>query len=548
MLKKSISSILMIAMLNSCSLIIIPKKQKNIQINTNSTEAKVYVEDKYAGKGEKVILPKIEKSGFKNVQIKVGKREKNFVMVPGKYDPLWYVTLPFDIGLSAFGVGIPHFGPVSKYWKYNKSYDFDANFVEPKKETDHKEVNYLATEIDVKDKENDIQFFNITYNKDLLTEFKKAEDKSYQNKLKEEAKKAKKRKKGVGFLDDKEAENINYDDSYYSEAIIKTLRDGGYIDTSGTVLKNKNNILGLEASINSAKIYNTNKRGSYPSLLMIKLKITWRFVNSYGQIMDSVQLEEFSDQFAIGYKSIEERDNDIKQTYQSAVNNSFFKLYESEIFKKYIKLEKDAVKASELIVLTKPTNIVSATKESLKASVIIKLSENKGHGSGFAITNDGYILTNYHVIAGKYEGKHENFTVIMPDGTEKNGTVVQTNPYYDVALIKVDGTFEKAFLLEETKIFEQLDEVYTVGAPVSIQLGNTLSNGILSGERFFDDISILQLNMAISPGNSGGALFNRATSKLVGAVVSKITGGKAEGIGFAIPAYKIGKYLNIQYK
>lgn len=166
---------------------------------------------------------------------------------------------------------------------------------------------------------------------------------------------------------------------------------------------------------------------------MIKLDMTWLFVNSFGQAIDSMELQEFSDQFAFSRyyttSNIQERDDNIKKAYQSAVNNSFLKLYESEKFEKYIKTESAPEQTNALLTLVKPKNIVATNKESLKASVIIKLSNNKGHGSGFAITQDGYIITNHHVIAGNVVGKYEDFRVIMPDGSEKKGTVIRSNPY-----------------------------------------------------------------------------------------------------------------------
>lgn len=553
-MKKIISLTLIVAMLNSCALVMVPNKQKNIQINTNSSEAKVYVENNYAGKGQSVTLPKITKNGFKNVVIKVGQQEKNFVMVPSKRDPIWWATLPIDICLVPLVYGIYHFMAFPKYWKYDKSYDFNANISVPEIQKNQKEINYLATKIEIKDKKNDLKIFDVKYNIDLFTEFEKAEEIQYQEELKAEAKKAKKKKnQGSESLIDEEDKTISYDDSYYSESIYKMLKSGGYIDTSGTVLRNKANILGLESTIKGAKIYNVTKKGSTTNLFMIKLDMTWLFVNSFGQAIDSMELQEFSDQFAFSRyyttSNIQERDDNIKKAYQSAVNNSFLKLYESEKFEKYIKTESAPEQTNALLTLVKPKNVVATNKESLKASVIIKLSNNKGHGSGFAITQDGYIITNHHVIAGNVVGKYEDFRVIMPDGSEKKGTVIRSNPYYDVALIKVeDATFEKVFLLENEKNYEQLDEVYTVGAPISVQLGNSLSSGILSNERVYDGIELLQLNMAISPGNSGGALFNRETCKLVGVISSKVSGGKAEGIGFAIPSKNISNYLNIVLK
>jgi len=107
--------------------------------------------------------------------------------------------------------------------------------------------------------------------------------------------------------------------------------------------------------------------------------------------------------------------------------------------------------------------------------------------------------------------------------------------------------FEKVFLLSDTKTFKNLSEVYTIGAPKSVELGQSVSLGLISNERTTNNNNLLQLNININGGNSGGPLFEK-NGTLQGIIQSKLVGKDTEGVGFAIPSYLVSSYLNIQYK
>lgn len=540
-------------LLNSCSLVFVAKNQKKIEVKTNHPEAKVYVDNELIGTGSSVIIPKTEKNGFKQVAIKTPNHKTSYhVMVPEKRSTGWWVTLPIDVALIPVVVGLYHFFPLPKYWKYDKSYEFESELSTPMRGDNQKEINYLATKIKSENISASFRSFRLNYNKDLASEMQKAEDKQYE--FDEKLAKKAKNKSGATAETLDGSEIADFDDSYFTVEILKTLKEGGFIDTTGTMLKNKADILGLESTIVGGKFYNVFKRGAANILIKLKLDIDWKFSNAYGQLVDSIRLTEFSDEFVLQryYTSQEAlnaaRTDIFHKVFQDAVNNSFYALTDTDMFEKYIKKDAKSTKVLEVLSINKPKSIVTSPKDALKASVTIRLDKNRGHGSGFAISQDGYLLTNFHVVSGKKVGEYESFDVIMPDGSSKSATVVRTDPENDIVLLKVDGTFEKAFLLENTKNYDLLDEVYTVGTPISIDLGSTVTLGILSNERKVDDINLLQLNMAISPGNSGGALFMKENGKLIGVISSKISGARVEGISFAAPTYELSKIMGIQYK
>ena len=87
-------------------------------------------------------------------------------------------------------------------------------------------------------------------------------------------------------------------------------------------------------------------------------------------------------------------------------------------------------------------------------------------------------------------------------------------------------------------------EVYSIGTPKSVELGQSVSLGIISNERKSNNNNLLQVSINVNPGNSGGPLFEKSGA-LQGIVTSKLVGFATEGVGFAIPSYLIPAYLNL---
>ena len=184
---------------------------------------------------------------------------------------------------------------------------------------------------------------------------------------------------------------------------------------------------------------------------------------------------------------------------------------------------------------TKTANSVS---EAAKAVVTIKIKD--GHGSGCLISRQGYILTNYHVTGDS----PTDMEIIFENGTKAKGQVVRTNPMYDLALIKTDSVNIKPLKINREKNIEVGKEMFAIGTPTDIELGQTVSKGIISGKRKVDDKIYIQTDVSINKGNSGGALIDK-DGILSGVVNAKFIGLGVEGIGFAIPAYYIQEALKI---
>jgi S1-C subfamily serine protease len=176
---------------------------------------------------------------------------------------------------------------------------------------------------------------------------------------------------------------------------------------------------------------------------------------------------------------------------------------------------------------------------SSKSAVTI-LSGDNGHGSGFAVSKDGYIVTNYHVIAQDMDDLR-----IKDDTNEIKAEVIRYSDEVDLALLKVDKEFDNPFSIPKTENFKLGQEVFAIGTPRNVQLGQTITRGIVSAVRENEGIRLLQTDVSVNPGNSGGPLVDR-DGNLIGVVRSKLLGVGIEGISFVVPADQIRQFINVK--
>jgi len=179
------------------------------------------------------------------------------------------------------------------------------------------------------------------------------------------------------------------------------------------------------------------------------------------------------------------------------------------------------------------------------SEAVVKVSSPAGMGSGFFINEQGYLITNYHVI--EKETKIE-VTVFRKakDGFKKEKfkkvRIEAINPFVDLALLKIEDLGETkvkfAYLgnIEDIKVGEK---VFAIGNPLGLE--RTVTDGVISARnRAFEGLVYIQTNADINPGNSGGALFN-----LAGEVVGVTNMGYIffGGLGFAIPVDYVKHFI-----
>ena len=155
-------------------------------------------------------------------------------------------------------------------------------------------------------------------------------------------------------------------------------------------------------------------------------------------------------------------------------------------------------------------------------------------GSGVIISEDGYIVTNNHVVNGG-----SSVMIRTQDGTEYSAHLVGTDAKTDLAILKVEATGLQPVTFADSDNVQVGQVAVAIGNPLGT-LGGTVTNGIISAkdrELTIENeaMTLLQTSAAVNPGNSGGGLFD-AEGNLVGVVNAKSAGTDIEGLGFAIPS------------
>ena len=158
-------------------------------------------------------------------------------------------------------------------------------------------------------------------------------------------------------------------------------------------------------------------------------------------------------------------------------------------------------------------------------------NQELGSGSGIIYSEDGYIITNYHVI--------ENATSVMitlSDGTEYDARIIGSDASSDLAVLKVEAENLPEAELGDSSALQIGELVVAIGNPLGYE--NTVTDGIVSGLNrqltdYIDSATLIQTNATINSGNSGGALAN-SKGKVVGINSAKLVASNAEGMGFAL--------------
>lgn len=186
-------------------------------------------------------------------------------------------------------------------------------------------------------------------------------------------------------------------------------------------------------------------------------------------------------------------------------------------------------------------SVASVITTSLTIDELLRVVPVRGVGSAFVISEDGYLVTNSHVIA-----RAEMIMLLIKDETLQ-ARVVSLDPSRDIALLKVEDIKLKPLKLGDSDKVNIGEIVLAIGSPLGL-LGPNVSLGVVSakgrvieGEGFILE-DLIQTDAAINPGNSGGPLINME-SEVIGVTTAMIP--FAQGIGFAIPINTVKRFLDI---
>ena len=182
-------------------------------------------------------------------------------------------------------------------------------------------------------------------------------------------------------------------------------------------------------------------------------------------------------------------------------------------------------------------------------SVVTHMSSGQGYGagSGVIMREDGYILTNYHVIEGGDAVK----IMLLSDGATYDARLVGYDESLDIAVLKIDAEGLTAAQFGDSDLLEIGDAAYAIGNPMGYLYG-TMTDGIISALHVEVDVdgksmNLIQTSAALNSGHSGGALINEQ-GQVVGITVAKISGKEdealVEGLGLAIPISDARPFIN----
>jgi serine protease Do len=193
--------------------------------------------------------------------------------------------------------------------------------------------------------------------------------------------------------------------------------------------------------------------------------------------------------------------------------------------------------ASGLDVRVSAGNRAASLPDAVKRVVTIFAGD--AMGSGVVISDDGYVLTNHHVAGGSGQVR-----VRWQDGSSTVGEVVRSDARRDVAIVKTEP--RSAGLSIRSTAAQLGETVFAVGTPLDKNFANTLTRGIVSGTRLIDGLPMIQSDVAIDHGNSGGPLLDEK-GQILALTVSRVEpDGVGHDINFFIPIADALKALGVQ--
>ena len=177
--------------------------------------------------------------------------------------------------------------------------------------------------------------------------------------------------------------------------------------------------------------------------------------------------------------------------------------------------------------------VVGITTEGTTTNIFGQVSASASTGTGFIISEDGYILTNHHVIENG-----STYTVTLYDGSVYAGKRIGADTENDIAVLKIEASGLQTVTLGDADSIAVGEDVVIIGNPLG-ELTYTMTRGIVSAlGREIDTgdgpIEMFQIDAAVNSGNSGGPAFN-ACGQVIGIVTAKYAASDVEGLGFCVP-------------
>ena len=507
-----------VVFLSSCASILNPSHQ-TVTIKTGDSSNKVYIDSTLVGTGTAVVTKVERDMACKQVKIEApGYEPEYYAFMQNKKSPLYCLSvIPFGV----------FFYPIF----------YDSG---PKAQNYNKESREFVCTTPIKDRAEGEKYIylnkaSFTLESDDMKMHRISAAEYYRDPV-----------LCRKVLVSTNNESVKFDNTIFAEQMNAQLKERGYSDTTNSILKNHTNTLYVDVDVQKLElntVYRTFVNAGVVSFMYAEVTVNWQVMDVYKQVKYEVTETVRSGEFAgVSYgfffaQSGEKQSKVIDNIIDNAMRKSLFQLLTKEELAEILKIDEN-IAVFENMTIAKPTKVASTVPEAMSATVTVKAGD--GHGSGFFVSPDGYIITNFHVVAGD----EDDLEVVMHDGSKVKAEVVRKNELDDLALLKVDKKVGVCFDLNNPGDKTVGSDIFVIGTPSSIELTQTLSKGIISGTRKVEDNEILQTDASINPGNSGGPMITKS-AQIIGVVNAKVVGVGVEGIGFAIPATRVLKSLSI---
>ncbi|MGN1063083.1 MAG: S1C family serine protease, partial [Alphaproteobacteria bacterium] len=227
---------------------------------------------------------------------------------------------------------------------------------------------------------------------------------------------------------------------------------------------------------------------------------------------------------------------------EAAVNLGHSQAFYNMVTGKQSDKDEEKLSAMEITSDMRPYNKPLKENFSFIRRAVLTVRTANGHGSGFYINNEGYALTNYHVV-----GEAKTVAVTDFSGTSHMAKVVRVHKMRDVALLKVDVFDNPVMALQLKHSPNELDRVYSLGTPLTEKLKVTVTEGIISTFRLprKTGLSLIQASVPLAEGNSGGPLLDE-NGNVIAIAVSGIGNKSGTVYSHFIPIQDALRKLNIK--
>lgn len=500
-------------LLSSCASYLNGKVQ-DVKLTTSDRNAEIYVDGEQEGEGRYTDL-KLERDKVpKEVRVDVdGYKPEYAALVQSKRPWLYYLSIfPFGV---LFYPPFMDYGPKAFDYKDKYSVRNTAEFPDRQKDQKFLFLDDLTFNVNKED-------FNFQYYEDY-EDFQSGSGADESLELDED----------MSFTADDGRNVMN-----------QILNQYNYIDTTENIFRDKTNTVYLEAEIQELDFdinwpFNTRFDESVEKVNVVKgrAEVNMALKSIYGDDLYETNIRARSGTFTTkdGY---EDAFGDVTRDVIYSALADFIKRGDVQ---DHLKKEERTKPEFDMLTL-QLGEAIKSLNEAQQATVTIKVGD-QGHGSGCVIGRNGYIVTNYHVVAPA----KDDLEVRLNNGQKLKAELVRKNAYSDLALIKVDKQFNITYTIPTEKSFKSGMTAYAIGTPESMELGQTLTKGIVSGVREHKANTYIQSDVSVNPGSSGGALVNDK-GYIVGVVSSKVMGYSTEGISFSFPAHLVDDRLGIRYE